>query len=335
MLSDIEISVICITYNHAKYLRKSLDSLVNQQCSVSYEIIVHDDASTDDTQKIITEYRDKYPELLIPILQKENQMSKGVDVLVEPYKKCRGKYIAICEGDDYWNSPYKLQKQYDAMKAHPECCFATNRVICCKEDGSPDDRVFPSPSMQLTTGKVSENTMASLLWGKDGYPFHTCSYFFTRKCLETAFTLYNELPSITGDQLYMRSTLLTGPIWFIDEPLSVRRRFPIGGWSARQTAGGREKDFDLALRMHRADLRLNKLTKEVYHQMIIPHIYDNMMGFAPFYPFEVKQFLHENNISFRQCKKTYTLKNRLSLLLKSTLLSICPTLLRTLYKNRK
>ena len=97
----IEVSVVCLTYNQEKYVGKMLESLVKQKTNFEYEILVHDDASTDDTQKIISDYAEKYPELIRPILQKENQFSKGINPNIKfNYPRVRGKYIAYCEGDD-------------------------------------------------------------------------------------------------------------------------------------------------------------------------------------------------------------------------------------------
>ena len=122
----IEVSVLCTTFNHENYIRDCLDSLVSQKTNFNYEIIVHDDASKDKTQEIIKEYEKAYPNLFVTILQTENQYSKGVRIFDDIlFKRARGKYIAVCEGDDAWCHPEKLQKQYDFMESHPECsaCF--------------------------------------------------------------------------------------------------------------------------------------------------------------------------------------------------------------------
>lgn len=117
----IGISVIVFTFNHEKYLRQAMDSFVCQKTDFEFEILVHDDASTDRTQDIIREYQKQYPDLIKPILQTENQYSKGVDTVREyVFPRCQGEYIAFCEGDDYWCDDRKLQKQYTFLKNHPE-----------------------------------------------------------------------------------------------------------------------------------------------------------------------------------------------------------------------
>ena len=116
------VSVFCLTYNHAPYIRQCLDGFLMQRTSFDYEVIINDDASTDGTTEIIKEYENKYPEIIIPIYHEENLYSKGERGFWNKYclPRAQGKYIALCEGDDYWTDPYKLQKQVDFLEGHPE-----------------------------------------------------------------------------------------------------------------------------------------------------------------------------------------------------------------------
>lgn len=130
--NDITVSVICLVFNHAPYLRDALEGFVGQQTSFRYEVIVHDDASTDGSADIIREYAQKYPDIIVPILQTENQFSQGIDInRVHVLPLIRGKYIAFCEGDDYWCEPHKLQQQVDFLEAHTDysaCVHNTNKL---------------------------------------------------------------------------------------------------------------------------------------------------------------------------------------------------------------
>lgn len=122
------VSICCLTYNHEPYIRQCLDGFVMQKTNFPIEILIHDDASTDRTQDIIREYEAKYPNIIKPIYQKENQYSKGVKVsLVYNYSRAKGKYIALCEGDDYWTDPYKLQKQVDFLESHPDYVMCSHK----------------------------------------------------------------------------------------------------------------------------------------------------------------------------------------------------------------
>ena len=126
--NEILVSVCCMTYNHVSFIRQCLDGFMMQKCSFSFEVLIHDDASTDGTQDIIREYVTRYPNIIKPIYQKENQYSKGIDPNVKyNFSRAKGKYIAMCEGDDYWTDPYKLQKQVDFLESHPDYVMCSHR----------------------------------------------------------------------------------------------------------------------------------------------------------------------------------------------------------------
>lgn len=123
------VSICSITYNHAPYIRQCLDGFLMQKTNFKYEIIIHDDASTDGTAEIIKEYAEKYPDLISPVFQKENQYSKGLRGFYVRFlfPKAKGKYIALCDGDDYWTDPLKLQKQVDFLEANPDFVMCSHR----------------------------------------------------------------------------------------------------------------------------------------------------------------------------------------------------------------
>jgi|SRR5690554_1094478 len=129
------VSILCVTYNHEKFIRGCLESLVNQECDFAYEILIHDDASTDNTQTIIKEFQKLYPELVKPIFQTENQWSKqagGINLRFN-YPRAKGKYIALCEGDDFWIGKDKLQKQVKVLEDHPECSVTNGAYLKIRE----------------------------------------------------------------------------------------------------------------------------------------------------------------------------------------------------------
>lgn len=131
----MKVSVYCFAYNHEKFIRDTLEGFVNQITDFEYEVFVHEDASTDNTKKIIQEYESKYPEIIKPIYQTVNQYSRGVN-LVEKYifPKMSGEYVAICEGDDYWSDRYKLQKQVDFLDNHPEYGACVHNTVVLDMD---------------------------------------------------------------------------------------------------------------------------------------------------------------------------------------------------------
>lgn len=138
------LSIVCDAYNHRDYIREALDSFLMQKTDFKFEILVNDDASTDGTAEIIREYEAKYPGLFRCVYHEENQWGKlhpWKDIL---FPMVRGKYVAICEGDDYWTDPLKLQKQVDFMESHPDFAICFHPVTFHYEDGSQPDYDFPS-----------------------------------------------------------------------------------------------------------------------------------------------------------------------------------------------
>ena len=118
---ELMVTIRCLVYNHEPYIRQCLEGFVMQKTNFRFEAIVHDDASTDGTAAIIKEYAEKYPDIIKPIFETENQYSKrdgSIKRIMNAHT--HGKYIAYCEGDDYWTDPYKLQKQVDFLETHPE-----------------------------------------------------------------------------------------------------------------------------------------------------------------------------------------------------------------------
>lgn len=131
------VSIICLTYNQEKYVRDCLDGFVMQQATFPYEVLIYDDASTDSTPAIIQEFADKYPKIFKPTLYKKNNYSQGLGFVgyYEGIKQARGKYIAYCEGDDYWTDPHKLQKQVDFLETHLDYEICAHEVMVKYADG--------------------------------------------------------------------------------------------------------------------------------------------------------------------------------------------------------
>ncbi len=129
------VTIRCITYNHEKYLADALEGFVMQKTNFPFVAIVHDDASTDGTAAILRQYAEKYPDIIHPIYETENQYSKhdgSIERIMDEAIAATGaKYIAICEGDDYWTDPLKLQKQVDFLESHPDYSVCFCRCMLC------------------------------------------------------------------------------------------------------------------------------------------------------------------------------------------------------------
>lgn len=158
MMEEIKVSIICIAFNHEKYIRKAIESFLEQKTNFPFEILIHDDASNDTTADIIREFAKKHPDIIIPILQKNNKYSKGIDFLAEDVlPKAHGKYIALCEGDDYWIDESKLQRQYDYMEHDEKCslCFH-NAIIVDRGDRTIKKSFLPSSEIRAKYYKDEE-----------------------------------------------------------------------------------------------------------------------------------------------------------------------------------
>lgn len=135
---NIILSIVCITYNHESYIRQCLEGFIMQKTNFLFEAIVHDDASTDNTANIIQEYAQNYPNIIKPVLEKENQFSKhdgSLDKILN--SNIRGKYVAVCEGDDYWIDPKKIQKQVDFLESNYDYSMCFHNAVLLNESKSP------------------------------------------------------------------------------------------------------------------------------------------------------------------------------------------------------
>jgi len=133
-----KVSIGCITYNHEEFIRDTIENFLNQKTTFKVEILIHDDASEDKTAEIIKDYAEEWPHLFSLILQTENQYSKGKQPEVINLRRAKGKYIAFCEGDDYWTDPLKLQKQINFLESHPDYSVCVGGFTTFSE---PENRV--------------------------------------------------------------------------------------------------------------------------------------------------------------------------------------------------
>lgn len=198
------LAIECLTYNHEPYIRQCLDGFIMQKTDFPFIAIVHDDASTDKTARIIEEYALKYPDIIKPILEKENQYSKKDGSLGQTIKNAipiNTKYIAICEGDDYWTDSNKLQKQVSFLEKHSEYVLTHTSYMRYYEF---DKKFYPAPKIQLCEN--DEISPISILSGK--YKILTATTVFR-------FSIYKSL--IESDPfLYSSGYFMMGdtPLWY-------------------------------------------------------------------------------------------------------------------------
>lgn len=215
------VSILCLTYNHAGFISQAIEGFLMQKTNFVFEVLIHDDASTDGTSDIIREYEKKYPEIIKPIYQTENQFSKGVKIsLTYQYPRAKGKYIAFCEGDDYWTDQYKLQKQVDFLENNPDfsMCFSDVNIISNNSNNYSTREII---------SRRNVFTISDLL--KYGNFMHTATVVFRNN-----FDKMMPINSITGDYFLHLHNASFGKIKFIDEVMVTYRVHEGGFFSQRE-----------------------------------------------------------------------------------------------------
>lgn len=233
-MSDVPlVSISCITFNQAHFLRECFDSFLMQQTNFKFEVVVHDDASTDGTKAIIEEYTQKYPEVFFPMYQTENQYSKGVRGFMPKFNfpRCRGKYIALCEGDDYWIDANKLQKQVDFLENNPEyvACFHNAWI----------ENVIENTKYEYHYWKESREVTSKEVIEIGGYVFPTAALMFrsTAKFIPL-------VKSRAGDLAMALDLLSQGKFYFLSDFMSVYRRHEDGIYSGLLKDDKRLQNFE-------------------------------------------------------------------------------------------
>lgn len=178
MNNSVMVSIVCTTYNHAKYCSQAFDGFLSQKTDYTYEIVVHDDASTDGTQEIIKSYEKEHPTLFRTILEDENQYKQGFSPLELAINHARGKYIAICEGDDYWIDSSKLQLQIDYLESHPKCSFCFTNAVTFNQSAQEFGNLMLPKSTRETNILGQESIQVSEILSIDFPP--TASFIFRR-----------------------------------------------------------------------------------------------------------------------------------------------------------
>ena len=230
--TEVLVSVYMTTYNQEKYIAKAIESVITQKCNFHFELVIGEDCSTDGTGNIVKRYADKYPNLIKTILRTKNVGAKQNSIDVSAM--CTGKYLAFCEGDDYWMSPNKLQKQVDliesddTVKAVYTCVKWVDRDDC--ELGFSDNSV----------GRLDYKQLLQI------NPIHTCSFLVDRSIYtESVLHIYKTAPYV--DYVVFLAASFYGKIAFIDEVMAAYRR-DVGvmhKWSATESGLKRLQIFDL------------------------------------------------------------------------------------------
>jgi glycosyltransferase involved in cell wall biosynthesis len=220
-MNEIILSVAIVTYNHEKYISKCIESIVSQKTNFKFEIVIGEDCSTDKTREIVKWFKGKYPEIISPIYNRENfgkkyKPSSGRGNYINVLKKCNGKYIAVCEGDDYWIDPLKLQKQIDYLESNHNYSACVHQVAVNYKSNDDQHVLFTKrPNKEVVIDNMLESSY-----------FHASSWVFNKD-------LFNPLDYV-GNDILLRdhpSFILCatkGKIGFLNEIMSVYMKNPYG-----------------------------------------------------------------------------------------------------------
>ena len=230
-MDNIGVTVICLVYNHERYIRKCLENFVNQKTSFRFEVIVHDDCSVDKSKEIIEEFHCNYPDIIKPIYEEENQYSKGLSFIPKMIKGVKSKYVAFCEGDDYWCDENKLQKQYDFMNSHEECSMCVHNSYMFNRAENRMHGVFFDES-KISGEILTEEQIF------DRWMVHTSSYFCRNN-----YDIYPEwsLDYFSGDYVILTVAYANGKVGLINEKMSVYNLFNEGGATINNIKNERDR----------------------------------------------------------------------------------------------
>lgn len=246
MKTEPLVSICCITYNHEDFIKDSIEGFLMQRTTFPIEIIIHDDASTDSTAEIIQEYANQYPELFITIFQKENQFSQGIKAYPNfVFPRAKGKYIAMCEGDDYWTDPLKLQRQVDFLEKNKRHFGIAENAIVHYDNGR-QQYFGKKPSRNISIKEIIK-----------GRQFATASILFRN--VITIPSYFGGL--IADDTPLMILILQKGPIYYNNTVSSVYRR----------GAHGVTSSFTNSENLKRLEIynqRLNEMTEFKYSKYL-------------------------------------------------------------------
>jgi len=266
---DVQVSVCVLAYNHERYIAQCLDSILAQRTSFDYEVLVRDDASTDGTVAVLREYEHRYPGKVQLILEERNTWNNPAYTPVfgrvfAPAAK--GRYLATCEGDDYWTCDTKLQRQFDYMEEHPECGLCGHAVKIVR-DGEADAK---SNGGLLTCGPTERDITCDEvmeLWARttrDGiWSVHPPSCF-SRIEVEQAYARDWQLGASAGDYIRLCYFSHASTVHFMPEAMSAYRYMAAQSWTAAA-----EGDVDVLAKHHRGYIEtmhtIDALTDHEHH----------------------------------------------------------------------
>ncbi|HEU0252482.1 MAG TPA: glycosyltransferase [Pyrinomonadaceae bacterium] len=227
--SKPRVSILVTTYNQEHLITQAIDSILMQDVNFAYEIVIGEDASTDRTREIVIALGQQHPDKIRVLLRNEEVANRdraiglaGKINYLEALRACRGEYVAILDGDDYFTSPHKLQKQVDFLESHPDCAICFHNVIAIHENGAPAEEMCAADQTEISD-------IEELLWGNF---IPACSIMYRREPLVQIPGWF--LTARMGDWPLNIFKAQYGKIGYINEVMAAYRVHAAGVWSPRK-----------------------------------------------------------------------------------------------------
>ena len=288
---NILLSVVSLCYNHELYLEQTIRGVLSQKTNFSYEYIIHDDASTDSSRRIIEYYANLYPNIIVPIFQDVNQYSQGLPISFNLFKyKARGRYISLCECDDYWIDDTKLQKQVDFLERNNSIAGVAHRSIIVDKNGDYRCRNFKENFYIYRKHRLY--TLKDFELGFQ--PGQTATWVFRKELvLGKNDNDFNKIVSVksTGDTKIAALLAAQGGIFCMDDVMSCYRLVNDNGssWNARI------KNMNMSIFFYEANKSIIGLVEELYGYKINPCFINSNILFNSF-----KIYICNRNIENRE-----------------------------------
>lgn len=290
-----KVSIDMLVYNHGNYLKDAINSVLNQKTNFAFELLIHDDASTDHSVNIIKEFEEKYPNIVKPIYQKENQYSKNINPAIRfNYNRANSDYLAICEGDDFWTDIHKLQNQIDILDNNPD-------VNMCFHKGYELDYTDTLETINIIGdySNISKKiTFTDILFLTRGM-IPTASCVIRRQQKESTRIFIDARSYLTLGDLYMQffGSYPNGA-YYLDKPMSFYRKRTENSWTLNIT---KNTDFKHKheIAMLTSYIELNELTNSIYEEKFAALILQRLLWiFRP--EAEFKNNLRESVLDVNQ-----------------------------------
>ncbi len=263
------VTICCTAFNHEYYIERALDGFLMQETTFPFEVIVHDDVSTDRTVEIIREFENRFPSIIKPVYEVENQYSKNDGSLRRiMYEKAKGKYIALCEGDDYWCDSDKIQQQAEALEEHPECTIAFCKVQFVDQTGKLLSNTTAPGTGIFRDGIITLEDLVHNEFGMGNWTFHTSSFLYRAELGAGHMQIMQEEFSVFpyGDMPLQLYCLMNGNGYYIDKIQSCYRTMS-GGYNSYM-----EQHPEIQI-IHLKNLikgleKFDQLTRRKYHKNV-------------------------------------------------------------------